>query len=402
MIEIEYNSQKDKVFFDLTFSLGHKINSVIREKHLGAIPGKVFDFMKLTPGYREVVDKRNGSVKRVKYNSIIPNTELFSLAQDLVQPAIEEFEASNIFVSDSGYSPGAETVGADIISRTGKARLAVRGVEKGDIPRADMSIGRHTQVIGKLDDYIRVTLDEIQRVAARNQAGLAPMVDLMSEKLNAARWLIGRDREMLIWRGGFVEDISIGITSIFSYFTTTESGVNGWASATPKFGKQSIVATEETVVTWDAKLGLPSGKGPMYIQQDLSEALAYVQRLGTYKVTHFVLPRRWLNKLSTMPYSALNPTPILNVLKQAFPGIEFVGTTALDYKYNTDLTALKSGFLAIDARKQNWVIADPEPINFLNAVVDKEGAVEQVARAQCAGILSKHPSSAAFFTGIDA
>jgi len=411
----EYKDPRFEVFMKNMMSLGHKINSVIKEQNLGAIPGKIIDFNKVSQGHHVVKNKRNGQSVGVKYNSLIPNAELFSLAMEIVQPAIEEFEASNIFTTDTGFAPGAEVVGFDNLTRTGEARLSGRGTENGDIPRADISLGRNTQVIGKLDTYVKVTIDDIQRVAARNNAGLAPMLDLMAEKLNTARWVIGRQRELMIWQGGIIESKNMGIASLLSYFSSTAADYN---ATTPAFGREAVVATKESVVTWEAKLGLASGKGGMYIMEDLSDHVNYVQRLGTYKVSHIILTRYWMNKLSTIPFSLYDSRPIIQVVREALSGVEFVGTTALegstaraaygnpDMTNRADVTASvtgqKSGFIAIDARKQNFVIADPEPINFLPAFVDADGSVKQVARMQSAGILAKHKSAMSMGIGIDA
>ena len=217
----------------------------------------------------------------------------------------------------------------------------------------------------------------------------------MSEKLEAARLLIGRGREKAIWNGAKVKGQDIGIDGWFSKFSTTASLYNAKA---PTVGKQATVATKESAVTWTAKLALASGKGAMYIMEDISDAIAYVERLKQYKVKKIIFPQTWMIKLSTLPYSAQNPTPIIAVLRNALPGVEFVGTTALDSAYNTDLSS--DGFIVVDNDKKNFIIADPEPINFLPAFTGKDGTVEQVARMQTAGLMSKHVSAAAYYTGI--
>jgi len=400
----EYKDPKFESFMQNIMSLGHKINSVIKEQRLGSIPGKIFEFNKVVREQSMVTDKRNGKQIGIKHNSIIPNAELFSLALELVQPATEEFEASNIFETDTGYAPGAEVVGFDNLTRTGEARLSGRGTENGDIPRADISLGRNTQVIGKLDTYVKVTIDDIQRVAARNNAGIAPMLDLMAEKASTARFVIGRQRELLIWQGGIIEDKNMGIKSLLSYFSTTAADYN---ATTPAYGREIAVATKESATTWEAKLALASGKGGMYIMEDISDHINYVQRLGTYTVTHIILTRYWMNKLSTIPFSLYDSRPIIAVIREALPGVKFVGTTALEGSTarsaygNSDMVSRKSGFIAIDARKQNFVIADPEPVNFMPAFVEADGSVKQVARMQSAGILAKHKSAMSMGTGID-
>ncbi len=382
-----------QVFMGNVMSFANKVNSVIKEQHLGSIPGKQFD---LTPKHDSFEHKwKSGKTENIKLNSLIPTPELFSLAMDLVYPAIEEFEASNIFDVDTSFMPGAIVVGFDVLSYQGEARFTSRGVEKGDIPKADVSAGRTQQVIGKLDTYVSATTDEIQELAVRNNAGLAPMISLMSEKLEAARLLIGRGREKAIWNGAKVKGQDIGIDGWFSKFSTTASLYNAKA---PTVGKQATVATKESAVTWTAKLALASGKGAMYIMEDISDAIAYVERLKQYKVKKIIFPQTWMIKLSTLPYSAQNPTPIIAVLRNALPGVEFVGTTALDSAYNTDLSS--DGFIVVDNDKKNFIIADPEPINFLPAFTGKDGTVEQVARMQTAGLMSKHVSAAAYYTGI--
>ena len=334
-----------------------------------------------------------------KYHKVAPSQPTLPVppkkASVKTGPAPVVSDDEDIFDVDTSFMPGAIVVGFDVLSYQGEARFTSRGVEKGDIPKADVSAGRTQQVIGKLDTYVSATIDEIQELAVRNNAGLAPMISLMSEKLEAARLLIGRGREKAIWNGAKVKGQDIGIDGWFSKFSTTASLYNAKA---PTVGKQATVATKESAVTWTAKLALASGKGAMYIMEDISDAIAYVERLKQYKVKKIIFPQTWMIKLSTLPYSAQNPTPIIAVLRNALPGVEFVGTTALDSAYNTDLSS--DGFIVVDNDKKNFIIADPEPINFLPAFTGKDGTVEQVARMQTAGLMSKHVSAAAYYTGI--
>ena len=396
----QYNSPQLHRIVQGIMSLGDAINTNIKQNSYG----RTFDLRKLAQGYKVVTDKRNGASHGVKYNSLIPNTEMFSLVMQLVQPAIEEFEALNIFTVDTGFLPGADVVGFDSMTRTGDARLSARGIENGDMPRADISLGRLFQVIGKIDAYVKVTIDDTQRVAARSNAGLAPVFDLLAEKLNTARLVIERQKELLIWRGGIIQGKNMGVASLFSYFSTTPADYN---AVTPSFAKSAPVATQESATTWEAKLGLASQKGGMYIMQDISDAINYVQRLGTYKVDTIIMTRYWMNKLATVPFSLYDSRPIIAVLRESLPGVKFVGTTALEGSTaraaygNPDMVSLKSGFIAIDSRKENFVIADPEPLNFLQAVIKTDGAVEQAARMQSAGIIAKHVSAMAMGTGID-
>jgi len=396
----EQNSPQLAKLMGGIMSLGNTIKQVAKANSIKINP----NFDKLMQGYKIVTDKRNSAQYGVKYNSLIPNQELFSLVMQLVQPAIEEFEASNIFTTDTGFAPGADVVGFDSLTRTGDARLSARGQENGDIPRADISMGRLFQVIGKIDAYVKVTIDDLQRVQARSNAGLAPVFDLLAEKLNTARLVIGRQRELLVWRGGIIEGKNMGIASLMSYFSATAGDYN---SSTPSYAKRAVVATQESAVDWEAKLGLASQKGGMYIMQDISDAINYVQRIGTYKVDTIIMTRYWMNKLATIPFSLYDSRPIIAVLRESLPGVKFVGTTALEGSTaraaygNPDMVALKSGFIAIDSRKENFVIADPEPLNFLQAVVKTDGSVEQAARMQSAGIIAKHVSAMAMGTGID-
>lgn len=384
-------------------SLVHQINNAI-----GKIHGDRAKF-DLTPKQGTFLHKKRNSKGEIvgeytiRYNSYVPNEELFSLAQDLIRPADEPFSARNIFSTDSSFHPGSQTIGFDVISEEGKAELVATGQTMQDIPEADATVSRNLQPVGKLAAFIKVTRDDMQQMALRNDRGLGPLIDLMQEKLRIARKNIARQEDFVVWAGGRVKGAATNILGVFD-FISTDSNLN--SGNAPTKGRLETVATRDGDVVW-------ADKTADEIIADIAVATAYVNRNGTYFPNTLALPFSILTQeLGLKRTSDTDSTPLIEWIKRAFQNmygreLKIVGTNALEdgsisgtTQGNPNLS--NKAFMLLDSNKMYQSINVVEDVTLLPAKEDEQGTIKQVVQMKTGGYMTKHPSTIYVGRGIAA
>ena len=379
----------------------HRINRAVEMIH-----GERFD---LKPG--------NGTFKanlksiglgdrevEIRMNDTVPNSELFSLAAELVRPADEQFKARQIFEVDSSYHEGSQTVGFDIINESGEAKLVATGRSTTNVPKAGASVSRELQAVGKLMAELEVVRDDIQLMSLRRDRGISPLVDMLQEKIRIARKNIARQEDYIIWTGGNIEGIAGGrVNGVFDFFSTTSGDYSGSA---PTKGKQATVVTGVAGLTWAVKTADE-------IIKDIATAAEYIVRNDAYIPRTLVLPQTMLtSRLALRRTSDTDSTPLIEWIKRAFLAayntpLEIVGSSALTggtnsgtQRKNTALTNGLSGFILMDNSRENMAIASVEDTVLLPSQEDTQGTIRQIAQMKTGGFMAKHPSAMTLWTGI--
>jgi hypothetical protein len=371
----------------------HKVNSLIGDtfgkdamynlKPKENLIGKTFKF-------EDSKSKFNG--RDIVINATIPSEEIFSLAQELVRPADEPFSAREALAVDDSFHVGSREVGFDVLSQNGRALLRPAGNSNGnETPKSDISLGRNLSAVGKIDTYMEVSRDELQALDLRNDRGMGPLVDLMSEKLTTARKSVSRVEDQLVWQGGSFDDSAETneIPGLLDSFSTTSSLYEG---NNPSKGKRAQVVDPGAGRAWSTKTA-------DQIITDIRTAAEYVTRNGVYVPNTMILPRSILTSISLLRTSDTDSTPLIEWIRRAFSSaygleLKIVGTNAL-----TTLTGPVDGFILIDSRKEHQAIASVEALTVLPSVTEKDGTIKQVVQMKTGGCHVKHP--AAGYLGTD-
>lgn len=370
-------------------STAHRVNAQIKTEF-----GEQFQFdLRPRQGHFEINDKDhkyNGY--NVRYNAVIPNTELFSLATQLVRAKDEPFAARKVFKIDSSYHVGSQTIGYDILVEQGEAKLIAAGRAGGsEIPQADASIDRELQNVGKISNYFTITRDDIQQMDLRNARGMGPLVDLLSEKMRTARKNISRVEDSIIWTGGNIAGVAASkIQGIFDFFSTTSGDFTG---AQPTKGQKKTGLAVWSGLTSDA------------IIAQLAVAAGYVSRNNSYFANTLVLPTDlMIQEIGLKKTSETDSTPLIKWIKMAFQEafdrpLNVVTTSALNGPGTTSgTTRTETGltfraFMLLDADQDHQAIAEVEAMTMLPSKEDMEQTIKQVATMKTGGIQVKHPSA---------
>lgn len=369
----------------------HKINSVIGEIHG---KDKMFN---LKP--REDIKSFKVEDKKSKYNgreivvnATTPSEELFSLASELVRPADEPFAAREIFAVDESFHQGSKEIGFDILAETGRAALTPTGNSNGqNIPKADVNIGRNFSPVGKISNYMEVSRDELQGVELRNDRGMGPLVDLISEKLTVARKNIFRIEDNIAFQGASFDDSQIA-NEIPGYFDSFSTNAADYEGDSPSKGKREEVNLDWTDAATTAD----------QIIATIRTAAEYITRNGVYVPNTMALPRDVITTLGLRRTSDTDSTPILEWIKRAFEvaygrELKIVGSNAFS-KFGAGSN--ESGFSLLDSNKMHQAIAGVEALTVLPSFIDKEGTIQQVVLLKTGGNMIKHPGAAYLGTKI--
>lgn len=368
-------------------SLAHKINDAIKKEH-----GEKYAF-DLTPRYNgQTFKTRNlkGEEIQVRINAVIPNEEIFAISQEIVRAADEPFAAREVFEEDTSFHVGAREVGFDVLSDSGEGGLVAVSELDPILPRADVRIDRNFQPVVKIGAVVSITRDDIQAMELRADRGLAPLVDLMTEKLTAARKNIERTHDRLIWKGAEIKGQAGRIKGVDDYLSTNANEYDGDA---PTKGKVENI----TGGTWDTKTS-------DQIIADLAKGFAYISRNNTYKANTLVLPPEILiGRLSFKRTSDVDSTPLIEWIQRAARlalgrELKIVASNAMSTgtvsgkKRPVNLFAYPA-FLLLDSNKRYQAIATVEPLTMLAPVTNEHGTITQVMQLKTAGIQIKHPST---------
>lgn len=378
-----------RVLMNAILSTARKVNAQIVNEF-----GEEYQFdLRPRQGHFTIDDKDNKfNGYSVRYNATIPNTELFSLASELVRAKDEPFAARKVFKIDSSFHVGSQTIGYDILVEEGEAKLIAAGRAGGsEIPQADASIDRELQNVGKIANYFVIPRDDIQQMDLRNSRGLGPLVNLLSEKMRTARKNISRQEDSIIWTGGNISGVQASkIQGIFDFFSTDS---NLFTGSQPTKGQK--------------KVGLPvwSGLSSDDVIAQLAVAAGYVSRNNSYFANTLVLPTDlMIQEIGLKKTSETDSTPLIDWIKRAFQNmfgrpLEVVSTNALNGPGTTSGTIRTTtgltfrGFMLLDSDKAHQAIAEVEALTMLPSKEDMEGTIKQMALMKTGGIQVKHPSA---------
>lgn len=376
-----------------------KVNESIIEEH-----GQGFDMDAPKNGGHFVVNDTNSKFNgaHVKLNATVPSQEMFSLSQELVKSADEPFSARKVFAVDNGFHEGSKTVGFDVETESGEAKLVATGQTAKTISRADFRIGRNLNFVGKIMTSIEVTRDDVQEMDLRGKQGLAPFVDLMGGKLEKARKHIQRAEDQIAWLGGDIENTSDGeVPGLFNRLSTVPSDFN---DSTPAFGKRV-----DGLDVW-APLGVPDIDK---IMEHLIEGVQYITRTNSYFPNLLALPPAILfGEISFARTSNTDSTPLVEWIKRAFKNafdkeLQIIATTAMSARDVAGTTRgnkllANDAMLLMHADKSYQAIAEVEAMTLLPSKEDKQGTIEQVVQMKTGGLHVKHPGAMYLRDGIRA
>lgn len=373
--------------------MAHRINAAIEKEH-----GPQFKF-DLTPRHNGQTFKtknRRGEDIEVRTNAIIPSEEIFSISQELVRQADEPFAAREVFEEDTSFHPGSREVGFDVLSETGEASLVAVGELNPAVQQANATIGRNFQPVCKIASAVSITRDEIQFLDLRQDRGLSPLVDLMTEKLTTGKKNNDRVHDRLVWMGAEIKGSAGGRIAGVRDFLSNDPLLN--ASAAPSKGRVENVPNGATnSPTWFDKTSDE-------IIADIARGLAYINRLNTYQANTIVLPPSVLiSRLGFKRTSDVDSTPLVEWIQRAARlslgrELKIVASNAVQYGEATGTVRpvsmfADSAFMLLDSQKKHQAIATIEPLTMLPAVTDEHGTIKQIMQQKTSGIMVKHPST---------
>lgn len=373
-------------------ALAHKINDAIGEAH-----GERYKF-DLKPRHNGTFKTRNlkGEPMEVRINAIVPSEEIFTISQELVRQADEPFAAREVFEEDNSFHPGSREVGFDVLSETGEASLVAVTDEEPAVGTGSVRLDRNFQPVCKIAQAVSITRDEIQYMELRQDRGLSPLVDLMTEKLNVAKKNIDRVHDRLIWKGAEIKGVAGGrILGVADFMSTNPAEYNGNAATRGKV---------ETVANGSSGFPEWSSKTSDEIIADLAKGFAYINRNNTYKATHFVLPPSILTgRLAFKRTSDVDSTPLIEWIQRAARlalgnELKIVASNVMEHGTIDGTTRpvnlfADTAFMLLDSKKQYQAIATIEPLVMLAPEVNKFGTITQVMQVKTSGIMVKHPST---------
>lgn len=373
-------------------ALAHRINEAIEKEH-----GKqyCFDLKPKNEGGTFKVKNLKGEQMEVRSNAIVPSEEIFTISQELVRSADEPFAAREVFEEDTSFHPGSREVGFDVLSETGEASLVAVGEVNPAVQQGSVRLDRNFQPVCKIAQVVSVTRDEIQYMDLRQDRGLSPLVDLMTEKLNTGKKNIDRVHDRLIWKGAEIKGVAGGrILGVDDFMSNNPAEYDGNAASKGFF--ETVVAGIGGT-TWDLKTSDE-------IIKDLAKGFAYINRRNTYKASHFVLPPSILTgRLAFRRTSDVDSTPLIEWIQRAArlalgQELKIVASNAMEQgviagtQRPVNLFA-DTAFMLLDSKKQYQAIATVEPLLMLPPDIDAYGTITQVMQCKTSGIMVKHPST---------
>lgn len=391
------NFEKDhrsKVYLRSFFNTIDAINNLYERVH-----GERFNFRQNQGKTANVT--LNGKNYEIRLNETVPNAELFSLAMELVRPAVEAYSSREILESDTSFHEGSQTVGFDVLEQSGEATLVAAGRTADKINQTSVAISRELNAVAKIMAQFQVTRDDLQLYALRNDRGMGPLVDLMEEKIQNARDTLAWKDDIINWIGGSIEGVTAGrIPGLMSYVSTNSAEYD---KAKPTAGKQEAVATVDTRTKW-------SDKTSDEIVADIQKGAQWVRRSGVYIPRVLAIPHESFTELSFRKVSDVDSTPLIEWIKRTMSAtynIEFkiVGTSALSNQTSTGTkrtnTAISSdAFMILDNNRRNFVVADVEKVIMNTAEQNAQDTITQVIQQKTGGVMGKHPSAIYVGTGI--
>ena len=371
-----------------------KINSAIGLLHGNDRMIKGIEFDESNAGQTFKIEDKNSKFngRDIVINSTVPSQEMFSLAQELVRPADEPFAAREVFAVDESFHEGSQEIGYDVIAERGRALLVAAGNSTGNnTPKADVSVGRKLNTVGKIQNYMEVSRDELQAIDLRNDRGLGPLVDLISEKLNVARKNILRLEDQVAWQGSNFADTE-EVNEIPGFFDSLSNDTALNEGTNPSKGRREDIQ----VPLWTD----PAKTADQYIA-DIRKAAEYITRNGVYVPDTMAVPRDILTTISLRRTSDTDSTPLIEWIKRAFAAaynieLKIVGTNAL----KTLTGGSNNGFLLLDSKKEYQAISGVEALTVLPSVVKEDGTIRQFVLMKTGGTMVKHPAAAYLGTNI--
>lgn len=354
--------------------------------------------------YFETKHTKTGEKIKVRINSTVPNDELFSLSQRFVEPKFEQFKMLEVFEQETGYAPGSEAVGVDIVTETGEAKIVAPSVGSPITPLADINIGRRLQSVAQLWAGVRVTRNQIQKIDLRNDRGQGPALDFVARVQMTARRNIDRALDDLIANGSHIEGLVAGnILGLKDNFSTDSTKYSGNA---PSKGKAAIVTAGATTgkLNW-------YGKNSAEILVDVAGMAGYLGQKMLFAPKVIMLPPQLLiERLGLKLTTDLNTQPLITWIEDAMQrqfGVKpkFVGTNAMTKGSRSSTERgndwiTQSAACMLDNDIENYAIAVVEPLTLLQAITDEYGTVRQNMTMKTGGLINKNPAAGTILYGV--
>jgi hypothetical protein len=396
---IDYSNNQIAVH---TMDLVRRIN-----EQIGVVHGK-HCMLDLTP-------RKNGTFKaksvvdgrdiEVRINATVPNDELFSISQRFVEPKFEEYQMLNVFAKDTSFNVGSETVGIDIISETGEAKIVAAGQDNPNITLTDINIGRRLQSVAQLWAGITVTRNQIQKIQMRNDRGQGPTLDFITRVMTAARRNMDRAHDDLIANGSHIEGLVAGnIPGLKDEFSDDSALYNGNA---PSKGKAATVAAGATTgkLTWFKK-------NQNEIIHDLANMAGYLFQKTLFRPKVLMLPPELLVQglaLRTTTDNA-DTRPLVDWIRMAIKegfktDLDIIATNTMTAGSRSSTTRgndwiSDSAACLLDNDVENFAIAIVEPLTLLPSITDEFGTIRQNMTMKTGGLMRKQPGAATILYGV--
>jgi hypothetical protein len=300
----------------------------------------------------------------VRQDSILTNRDLESIEAKIYEEHDEELVARQSFGLKTDDGPGAETIGYDMISKRGAAKIMNSDSE--DVPLVDADIVRKTQKVVSIKAGFKVTPQEIRAARQANKP-------VETTKAGTARRAIAEGENRLVYKGDAKVDIkgvinATGITIYTAADVDTGAGTKiTWAT------KTATEIIEDIRIAKFEKLDVNPGIVADTLELPPIQFGKLSQKIGQGEGTIM----QYLKEQGWFP-GGIKSNP---ELKQAGDG-------------NTDC------MLMYDSRSENVEIGVPMDMMMHPPVVDKNNAQQVNLEERTAGAIVRYPLAICLVIGI--
>ncbi len=318
-----------------------------------------------------------------KFNTPIPDADMFDLSNVVVSPKDEPFASRKIFNVNREFHAGSREVGYDILKEEGTAVITACGVATNADNYADISINRSLQQAVRVSAKIKLTRDDALAFDMRNRRGYTAIVSPLQRKYEVARKNIMRAAERIIWRGSDDGNQEPNLQSVFDNVLTSDATTNA--------NFNLLGRVEDTATTGTGNARTWSTKTAQNIVSDIVTGVQWTNRDGVYNPNALVINPNGYARLfgsQTADTSIIRLAAWIREFFQAYtPDPLFVNSTVMN-SANTPYTT--DAFMILDNDKSNFELAILEDVTLLPPDT-RDGNIEQIVTMAIGGVLAYHP-----------
>lgn len=305
---------------------------------------------------------RDLGARSVRNDIALYERDLEAIENTIYEAKKEELVARSIIDVETSYDPGAETIGYDMLSESGAAKVTSNGAD--DIPLVDGDLNRQTQKIVTIEDGFKVTTQERRNAEYANRP-------IRTQKAATARRVIAeRENEIT-----FVGDSELGVPGLVN-----ASNINTYDVPTDSDSDGTL---------WEYKTGFE-------IIDDIREARKKVNTQPGFNADTLVLPSEQYQRLQE-PVNQYNTNTVMSYIEDMGWFDNIVETNYLE---EADPDGSNDVGLVIDTDPSNVQLALPMDIMMHDPITLDNNDVRVNLEERFAGIVLRYPLAVCRFDAI--